>query len=176
MITLQERAYKALPLSIRRYIMNNPEKYPEYSHVLLNKRYDLLKKYKNKINLNPNEIRLMLTIVKIYDFIIKNPPVGSSNYHTINSWEKFYKIYDVNNEFDYETYEGRWPKSFWLLYYTYLISYRKYYNLEEGTPGKDKEYALPFNRIKDNFSTFIYKQYKHLDKNVTLEKFEHWGY
>ena len=66
-MSLEEKAYKALPISIRRYIMTNPEKYPEYSQVLLNKRRDILKKNKNKINLDPNEIKLMLTIVRIYN-------------------------------------------------------------------------------------------------------------
>ena len=140
-------------------------------------RSELLKSYKNKINLNPDEIRLMLTIVRIYDFIIKNPPIGSSKYHALNAWERFYRIYDK--------YLETLTKSFWLMHYTFLISYRKYYNLKDGIQEKElslkdgiqeKELILKFNRKKDKFSTFIYEQYKHLDKNVTLEELDYWGY
>jgi len=182
-MSLEEKAYKALPLSIRQHIMTNPDKFPEYSQVLMSKRNDLLVKYKNRINLDPNDIKLMLIIIKIYNFIIKNSPTGNSRYHELNTWNKFIKIYkpdfknldDVDENFDYDEYQETWTKSFWLTYYTFLISYRKYYNLKDSK-NKEKELTLKFNRKKDKFSTFIYKQYKYLDENMSLEEFQYWGY
>jgi len=181
-MSLEEKAYKALPISIRRYIMTNPEKYPEYSQVLLNNRRNILKKNKNKINLDPNEIKLMLTIVRIYNHIKENPPIGNIYSHALNSWNKFIKLYypdfknldDIDPNFDYDEYQETWTKSFWLVYYTYLISYRNYYNLKAGI--QEKEYTLYYNRKKDNFSMYIYTQYKYLNQNVSLEKFQFWGY
>ena len=205
-ISLEEKAYKTLPIHIRRHIMQNPGKYPEYSHVLLSKRIDILQSYKNKINLDPEEIKLMLTIIRIYNHIKQNPPKSENNYHELIAWDKFVQLYYTdftnlnkiapnigikksNNDIDYDSelaqkqaelyydeYNNTWTKSFWLIYYTYLISYRKFYNLKGGTEGKDKELTLNFNRKKDKFSTFIYKQYKYLDENVSLEKFQFWGY
>lgn len=181
-MSLEEKAYKALPLSIRQHIMTHPDEFPEYSQVLMSKRNDLLGKYKNRINLDPNEIKLMLTIIKIYNYIKNDPPTGNSIYNELNSWNKFIKVYDpnfinlndINNDLDYDEYLDILPKSFWLTYYTYLISYRKYYNLKEGI--QEKELTLKFNRKKDKFSTFIYKQYKYLDENMSLDALQYWGY
>ena len=182
-MSLEEIAYKALPISIRRYIMTNPEKYPEYSQVLLNKRSDILKKNKNKINLNPNEIKLMLTIVRIYNHIKENPPIRNTWEHSSDSWNKFVKLYypdfinldDINEYFDYDEYQETWTKSFWLVYYTYSISYRNYYNLKI-LDIQEKKYTLDYDRKKDNFSRYIYTQYKYLNENVSLGRFQFWGY
>ena len=182
-MTLEEKAYKALPLSIRQHIMTNPDKFPEYSQVLMSKRNDLLGKYKNRINLDPNEIKLMLTIIKIYNYIKNDPPTGNVRFHELSSWNKFIKVYDpnfinlndINSDLDYDEYLDRLPKSFWLTYYTYLISYRKYYKLKDDKT-QEKEFILEFNRKKDKFSTFIYKQYKYLDENMSLDALQYLGY
>jgi len=173
-MSLEELAYKALPISIRRYIMTNPEKYPEYSQVLLNKRSDILKKNKNKINLDPTEIKLMLTIVRIYNHIKEKPPIGNRHSHTSNSWNQYHPDFKNLDDIDYDEYQDTWTKSFWLVYYTYSISYNNYYNLKDGI--QEKEYTLYYNRKKDDFSRYIYTQYKYLNQNVSLGKFQLWGY
>ena len=180
--SLEEKAYKTLPIHIRRHIMQNPEKYPEYSTVLLSKRIDILQSYKNKINLDPEEIKFMLTIIRIYNHIKKTPPRNINKNHVHTSWDDFVKLYYPNfinldsnpDDVDYSDYQDTWNKSFWLVYYTYLISYRKFYNLKNGI--QENSVTLNFNRKKEKFSTFIYKQYKYLDENVSLEKFQLWGY
>tara|TARA_B110000037_G_scaffold204583_1_gene248673 strand:- start:305 stop:1207 length:903 start_codon:yes stop_codon:yes gene_type:complete len=171
-ISLEEKAYKTLPIHIKRHIMQNPEKFPEYSQVLLSKRIDILQSYKNKINLDPEEIKLMLTIIRIYNHIKQNPPKSENNYHELIAWDDFVKLYYPNfinldsipDDVDYGDYQDTWNKSFWLVYYTYLISYRKFYNLKNGI--QENSVTLNFNRKKEKFSTFIYKQYKYLDENV----------
>jgi len=205
-ISLEEKAYKTLPIDIRRHIIQNPQKYPEYSQVLSSKRIDILQSYKNKINLDPKEIKLMLTIIRIYYHINRTPPKSKNKYHELIAWDEFVQLYytdftnlnkiapnigikQSNNDIGYDSelaqekaelyydeYNLTWTKSFWLIYYTYLISYRKRYNLKGGIQGKDKEFTLNFNPKKDKFSTFIYKQYKYLDENVSLKTFQSWGY
>ena len=178
--SLEEKAYYALPIEQRRYILNNSTDFPEYSLILLNKRHNILQSYKNKINLDPEEIKLMLTIIRIYNHIKQHPPIENDS--ILNSWDDFVKLYYPNfinldsipDDVDYGEYQDTWTKSFWLVYYTYLISYRKFYNLENGI--QENSVTLNFDRETQNFSNFIYKQYKYLDEKITLYTFQDWGY
>ena len=86
----------------------------------------------------------------------------------------FINLDSIPDDVDYGEYQDTWTKSFWLVYYTYLISYRKFYNLENGI--QENSVTLNFDRETQNFSNFIYKQYKYLDEKITLYTFQDWGY
>ena len=129
----------------------------------------------------PKGLKLINILQAIYDHIISYPPYpnhsvedsddGDVNY-TINAWADF----SNTNYPEYDRFINKvikWPKFMFLIYYTYKVSYIKYYNLEPELQIKD--YELPFNR-HTNLMTYIYKTFNHLNESISLEDFRYYGY
>tara|TARA_A100001011_G_C14314143_1_gene847091 strand:+ start:1057 stop:1614 length:558 start_codon:yes stop_codon:yes gene_type:complete len=185
MDSLQKTIYKTLPQGIKMEIINNPEKYPEYNQVVdrLNKEMieEKASKIKSKVKLTKNRLALMSVLLSMYYHIKSYPPEktygprGSivGKYKDIKAWEDFSKISYPEYEEEMEHVE-LWPKYMFLIYYTYLISYEKWYNLKLET--QIARYALPFNRKTDKLIDYIYKTYHHLDENISLDLFRDFGY
>lgn len=180
MDSLQKTIYKTLPKGIKMEIVNNPEKYPEYSEVVNSLNSEMLKesvsKVKDRVKLTKNRLALMNVLLSIYYHIKSHPPEmfkNSGTFKNLYAWEDFSRVSYPHYEEEMEWVE-LWPKYMFLIYYTYMISYEKWYNLKEDIQLKD--YILPFDRKKDKFIDYIYKTYHHFDKNITLDQFRFFGY
>ena len=179
MDSLQKTIYKTLPQGIKIEITNNPDKYPEYNQVVdrLNKEMiqEKASKIKSKVKLTKNKLALMSVLLSIYYHIKSYPPekYPNTNFKEIMAWRDFSSMSYPQYEAEIE-YVELWPKYMFLIYYTYLISYEKWYNLKLET--QIAPYVLPFNRTTDKLIDYIYKTYHHLDKNVSLNLFRHFGY
>ena len=106
-----------------------------------------------------------------WDRPMDDPAAEAINY-TLNAWDDF----SNTNYPEYDRFEEKvikWPKFMFLIYYTYKMSYRKYYNLVPGPTMRD--YELPFN-LHNNLMTYIYKTFNHLNESISLKEFHDFGY
>lgn len=176
MESLQQIIYKQLPISIKSTIVKNKEDFQEYNSVILRLNNDLLSSYKTKVKLTKKDITLMSILLSVYYHIKDNSPekmkMKGENF-ALKSWfnfvEKNYPFYE-----ELEDDVERWPKFMFLLYYTYLISYRSFYKTKQISA---LDIEIPeYNKKNLKFITYIYMLYKYLDKNITLEDFRFYGY
>ena len=179
MDTLQKTIYKTLPQGIKMEIINNPEKYPEYSQVVDRLNSEMLKesisKVKDKLKLTKNRLALMNVFLSIYYHIKSHPPETLEARYSkqIAAWDNFSEISYPHYEEEIDNVEF-WPKYMFLIYYTYIVAYEQFYNLKLNISVSD--YILPFDRKKDKLIDYIYKTYHNFDKNITLDKFRWIGY
>ena len=179
MSSLQEIVYKQLPRSIKKTIVTQKETYPEYNEVVSRLNNDILSRFKTKVKLTKTEIALTSILLSVYYHIKNNPPEfylkkknKKNKNPVISAWDDFtsknYPFYDdVDDDID------RWPKFMFLLYHTYKLSYRGWYNLE----AYPELINIPkFDRITTRFISYIYSTYKYLDRNTTLSELRDWGY
>jgi hypothetical protein len=174
MSNLQELIYKQLPQSVKSEIYNNPEEHPEYNYVISELNKNLLSSYKSKVKLTKKDIILMSILLNVYYHIKKHPPrkKKSINY-TVKAWLDFmrtnYPFYDEDNI-------DKWTKFMWVLYNTYKISYREYYNLKQVEFLVNDQLIPRYNGEKQKFISYIYFIYKYLDKTFTKEDLDYMGY
>ena len=67
-----------------------------------------------------------------------------------------------------------------------MLAYKKYYNIKDNIQLRDdygvieeqrKNYILKFEKKdRKNFINYVYRLYKNLDKKVSLEEFQFFGY
>lgn len=178
MESLQKTIYKMLPPNIKHEIINNPSTYAEYADVISRLRQEvrgqITSNIRGKIKLSNYKLQLMSVLLSIYYHIRSNPPqMYSGQFKSLEAWETFSYV----NYPQYEEYiddVSNWPKSMFLIYYTYKLCYEKWYNLR--LDSQLKRYALPFNRKNDKLIDYIYQTYHHLNKSITLEEFRFFGY
>ena len=183
MESLQKTIYKTLPRGIKMEIINNPDKYPEYQEVIKKLNTEILKekatKIKDKLKLTKNNLALMSVLISIYYHIKSNPPeyFKDSKFKGLHAFNEFSYIISPLYQEQIE-YTDLWPKYMYLIYYTYKISYQKWYNIRNfrNLDNIIIDNILKFNRKKDKLIDYIYKTYHHLDKNITLEQFRDAGY
>ena len=183
--TLQQTIYKYLPYHLKIDIHKDPDKYQELASVINNLHTEMMevhaKKIRPKLKLTTRGLKLINILQGIYNHIISHPPYpnhsgedlddGDVNY-TLNAWDDFSNTNYPEYDLVYENVH-HWPKFMFLIYYTYKVSYIKYYNLESESQIKD--YELPFNR-HTNLMTYIYKTFNHLNESISLEDFRYYGY
>jgi len=179
MPSLQELAYQQIPRSIIKTIVTQQETYPEYYEVISRLNNVILSRFRTKVTLTKSEIILISILLTVYYHIKNHPPekyIGKQNKKDINvtlrAWHDFtsdnYPFYD-----DVQDNVDRWPQFMFLLYHTYKISYRAWYNLE----ASPFIINIPkFNRKKTKFLSYIYIIYKYLNSNTTLSELRDWGY
>ena len=194
MLSFQQIIYQQLPSEIKKEILENPKTHPVYNEVVSRLNADVLKNFKNKINLsskNVSFIKIMLEVyyhIKLYspknisknDYIMNEDYEGDDmEYLSVESWNDFieknnYKIYNK-----YMDYIEKWPKFMFLLYYTYNIVYYEYYKRYRMIPISfiEKIPTRPkYDKNKDDLLGYIIKIYKFLDKNFTLKQFRDIGF
>lgn len=179
MKSLQQIIYEQLPRSTKETIMANGVTYPEYNEVISRINKDFLSNFKTKVNLTKKEIILASILLSIYYHIKNHPPelfIQKKNKKDINpSIEAWFDFINNNYSFynDVEDNIEYWPKFMFLLYHTYNISYKAFYNLRSSPFIIN----IPkFNRKTTKFITFIFNTYKYLDNNLTLKILRDWGY
>jgi hypothetical protein len=183
--TLPQIIYNYLPYHLKIDIHKDPDKYKELASVINNLHTEMMevhaKKIRPKLKLTTRGLKLINILQGIYNHIISHPPYpnhsgedlddGDVNY-TLNAWDDF----SSTNYPEYDLFEEKvikWPKFLFLIYYTYKMSYRKYYNLDQGPTMRD--YELPFN-LHNNLMTYIYKTFNHLNESISLKDFRYYGY
>lgn len=170
MESLQMKVFKFLPYPIRQEIVNNPDKYPEYSSVISLLQEEFLRTF--NVKLNSKSIRLVNLIIRVHNHIKENPP--RRNYRTLQAW---YNFSDVNYPIYRRTENmlDKWPKFMFLLFHTYIISYRHWYNLQQK-PFILYIYPFSGSRTNRDFIRHMFNLYKYIDKNTTLQELRDYGY
>ena len=167
-MNLQQVAFNALPKNTKDEILQNPEKYLEYS--VLDRvnleliRYSIL----NKMNMKKKElIALSQIFINVYTSILAFPPatlMPGMPPMNIMDWgfQDFIERYNYN--FIYEDSE-QWTKFMLLLYFTYHICYTAFYDLYQRPEWS--KFVLPLDRNTNTYLIYMFMTYKHLDKLLT---------
>lgn len=183
MTSLQEIIYKKLPKEIKLEIKNNPKRLYEYNIILQSikdKMYsnynDKIKSIKQKISLNKDDIQLMYLLLIIYYHIISYPPNKyipiSEQSQSMRAWNNFIKKY-YPHFYIYKELQTEWSKNMWLIYYTYMLSYKSFYNLPTNHRvfTRNKINLIPnYTERRGLFINYIYKLYKQLSLNFNINQ------
>ena len=172
MESLQHMIYRKLPPDIKKEIITNPNSYPEYADVIHRLNQESLAQIASK---NRDKIRFRLVELMRVLSSISHHIKSHGNMKSIDAWDDFSLDYPEYLEFEYV---GKWPKYMLLIYYTYQICYKKWYNLQDYPGCTDiqlEKYVLPLNK-NDELINYIYRTYHHLNRNISLAEFRDYGY
>ena len=183
MPSLQELAYQQIPRSIIKTIVTQQETYPEYYEVISRLNNVILSRFRTKVTLTKSEIILISILLTVYYHIKNHPPekyiekidkkTKKKNPVTRALNDFISNNYPLYDDFDIDS----WPKLMFLLYHTYTLSYRAWYNYRppSGLPPAGVRNIPEFKRKKTKFLSYIYIIYKYLDKETTLSQLRDFG-
>ena len=125
--------------------------------------YKIKEYIKNRsIKISKKKIILSSFLINIYNHIKNNYPPSNNKFFSISiyNWYKFsYEYYPFFSQTIFQTHN--WSKFMYLIYYTYIISYCLYYNLNTNL-----NFDLP--KYDNNLMKIIFKTYNNLNDNIPL--------